>query len=349
MSRYSHFFILSFVIILTSCNSKKDKTNEKNKKAAIMVEAYIVENKDFNYSQTFAGSIIAGESVELHSEISGKITKINFKEGSFVNKGQLLVKINDADLQAQLKKNFLQIDLATTDENRKKELLKINGISKEEYDISLNKLNFLLAEKDLIVAQIAKTEIIAPFSGNIGLRNISEGAYISPQVTVSTIQQIDPVKIEFSIPEKYKNFISTDKTIEFTTDATKKTYKAKIYASETYVNEITRNIKVRAIAANHQKEFKPGAFVTVNINLSEENKRIFVPAQALISIAKGEKIIVIKNGKAKDLLVKTGIRTSDEVEITNGLAQGDTIALSGLLQLKTGMNVNTIFNKTDKK
>ncbi len=141
MSRYSTLLLLSFSLILFSCNSKNEKTNEKSKKSSITVEAFLVENKDFNYTQTFAGNIIAGESVELHSEISGKITKINFKEGYFVSKGQLLVKINDADLQAQLKKNSLQIELATTDENRKKELLKINGISKEEYDISLNKLN----------------------------------------------------------------------------------------------------------------------------------------------------------------------------------------------------------------
>lgn len=349
MSRYSTLLLLSFSLILFSCNSKNEKTNEKSKKSSITVEAFLVENKDFNYTQTFAGNIIAGESVELHSEISGKITKINFKEGSFVSKGQLLVKINDADLQAQLKKNSLQIELATTDENRKKELLKINGISKEEYDISLNKLNSLLAEKDLILAQIAKTEIVAPFSGNIGLRNISEGAYISPQITVSTIQQIDPIKVEFSVPEKYKNFLTTDKFIEFTTDANKKTYKAKIYASESFVNEITRNIKVRAIAQNQHKELKPGAFVTVDINLSDENKRIFVPAKALISIANGEKIIVIKNGKAKDQIVETGIRTSEEVEILKGLAQGDTIALSGLLQLKSGMSVNTKFNKSVKK
>ena len=177
----------------------------------LLLKEEVVNNKIF-----VTGSVLSNEEVNLMPEISGKIIAIRFKEGSAVNKGELLVKINDADLQAQLKKLKLQEKLAAEKEVRQKKLIDINGISKEEYDATLTQLNSVKADIEVLQAQIAKTEIYAPFTGTIGIRKISEGAYVTTSTLIATIQQINPLKIDFSLPEKYSSTVQVNDQLEFT-------------------------------------------------------------------------------------------------------------------------------------
>jgi membrane fusion protein (multidrug efflux system) len=280
---------------------------------------------------------MANEEIDIRPEISAKVTGIFFKEGSNVNKGAILVKMFDKDLQAQLRSNKLQIELANKELDRKKELYQFKGISKEELDISENNFNTLKAAQDLIKAQISKTELRAPFSGTAGLRMVSDGAFVSNSTIITSLQQIDPVKIDFSVPEKFIPNLATGMEIDFTIDGREDHFTAKIYALESKIDASTRSIRIRALCPNPKKELYPGAFAKINLKLFPEKPCILIPARATVPLLDGEQVFVLKNGKAKAVLIKTGYKTGSDVEITEGLAENDTLVTTGLLQIKQGI------------
>jgi membrane fusion protein (multidrug efflux system) len=281
----------------------------------------------------------------LRSEATGKVTGIYFTEGSRVSKGQLLVKINDNDLQAQLKKMVLQDTLLSRDEFRKKSLLEMNAISKEEYDNALTQLQSTRAEKSYVLAQIEKTEVRAPFDGMVGLRNISEGGFVNSAFLIATMQQVNPVKIEFSVPERYKEFLKNGTEIQFTITGTTETFKGTVYAVESKIDPVTRTVKVRAKSNNEKNLLVPGAFAKVQLILEKVNNAIVVPAQSVIPEMNGQKVFLIKEGKAKSTPVELGIRTESNTEILSGINAGDTLAVTGLLQLRDGAGVLVVPGK----
>ena len=347
--RTTYFYLLIFLlmVVFISCSKNKSGNSDtKNKKQEMVVNACIVSFSDFNHPFTFTGDVLPSEQVELKPEISGRITGIFFQEGMLVKKGQLMIKLNDNDLQAQLKKTSLQLALAIKEEGRKKEMLQINAISAGEYDIALNQVQTLQAEQELVKAQIAKTEIYAPFGGVAGLRLVSEGAIVSTSTVITSLQQVNPVKIEFSIPEKFSGELSTNKEISFTIEGIKQPFLAKVYAIEPLIDGITRSTRLRAICINPDGRLIPGSFATVSIDFDSRHKAILIPAMALIPAIEGEQVFVIKNGKALIKNVKTGLRTENDVEIISGLELNDTVVLSGLLQAKQGIPLKAkIMNK----
>lgn len=332
-------FVSASLLFGGCTDAKKTEKNASRQVRQLTVDASVVSmsTKDFAYSYT--GTLLANEAVEIRPEISGKITHIYFKEGTRVKKGELLVKMFDADLQAQLKKNKLQIELQVKEENRKKELFNLKGISKEEYEISENLLNTLKAEQDLLNAQISKTELVAPFTGIIGLRNVSEGSFVSNSNIITTLQQIDPIKIEFSVPEKYKNNIINNQEVEFTVEGVSDTFKGKVYATESKIDLSTRSIRIRALCANPQGSLFPNSFATIKLNLFPNQQSIFIPARSIVPLIDGEQVFILRNGKAAAVRVTTGIRTETEVEVEKGLQPNDTLVTSGLLQIKEGMAI----------
>lgn len=347
MHKLSICLLITPFILFLSCKGGKEDKKDKARapKILLTVDGALVgmSSKDFSYSYT--GSLLANEQIDIQPEISAKVTKILFKEGSKVNKGDLLVKMFDADLQAQLKKNKLQVELKIKEVVRKKELIKINGISKEEYETSENGLYTLIAEQELLYAQISKTEIVAPFSGTVGLRMVSEGSFATNSTMITSLQQIDPIKIEFSIPEKYKQDLVEDMGIKFTVEGTDRVYPAKIYALESKIDAATRSIRIRALAPNHDMSLFPGSFVSIKLNLFPGKKTIFVNARAIVPVIDGEQVFIVKNGKVSPTKIATGIRTETEVEVLNGLDVGDTLIISGLLQVKEGMPVKAKITK----
>jgi len=337
----------TFLISFFSCNEGKDnnRQNSKTPKVFIYVDGSVVKmsSKDLSYSYT--GSLLANEEIDVRPEISAKVTKILFQEGTKVEKGQLLVKMFDADLQAQLKKSKLQIELKAKEFERKKELLKLNGISKEEFEISENGLSTLIAEQDLLNAQISKTELSAPFNGIVGLRMVSEGSFVTNSTVITSLQQIDPVKIEFSIPEKYKQDLKENMEIKFSVEGIDRIYSGRIYALESKIDSETRSIRIRALASNPDRSLFPGSFVSIKLNLFPGKETIFVTARAIVPVIDGEQVFIVKNGKVASVGIKTGIRTETEVEILNGLQLNDTLIISGLLQVKEGMPVKVKISK----
>ncbi|HET6225656.1 MAG TPA: efflux RND transporter periplasmic adaptor subunit, partial [Bacteroidia bacterium] len=297
------------------------------------VTAYVVKTEKISNQITATGTLRANEDVQLQPELSGKITQLNFKEGSRVSKGQLLVKINDADFQAQYKKLQLQHALAEQTMQRQKQLLAINGISQQEFDLAQSEYNTIKADMDYATAQILKTEIKSPFDGIIGLKNVSEGAFITPTTIIASIQQIDPVKLDFAVPERYAAFLKKDGEVLFSIEGMEGQLKGQIFAIEPKIDLATRSVQVRAICPNAKGTIFPGAFAQVKIVLSDIPDAVMIPTESLIPDVGGQKVFVLKDGKTAFSRVETGIRTDAKIQITKGLKTGDTVLTNGIMQL----------------
>ncbi len=305
------------------------------KQSAVTVNAIVVQSARVESKLVVSGSVIANEEAMLKPESAGKIISLTVKEGSEVQKGQLLAKLNDAALQAQLKKANVQQSLAGEKMNRLKQLLEVKGVSQDEYDVAQTTFTAASADVELIKAQIMETEIRAPFNGIIGLKNISEGNYISTADVIASIQQIDPVKIDFSVPEKYAGVIKAGDSIYIAVEGIKKNFVGKIYAFDPKIETGTRSLKVRAICNNPKKEIFPGSFAQVTLILRSANATV-VPSMAVIPDLRGQKIYVVRNGKAELMMIETGSRTDTSIEVIKGLVPGDTVITAGIMSLKPG-------------
>ena len=315
--------------------------------AAAKVNGYIVQTEKLDNTVYISGTLLPNESVILKPEISGRITGLYIKEGKLVNKGALLVKINDADLIANHKKLKAQIKLAEEKEERMRKLIQTQAVSKEEYDIALNELNSLKAELEVVQVQISRTEIRAPFSGKIGLKQVSEGSYISPQDVIATIQQTDPIKIDFSVPEKYALQAKEGNTIIFSVEGSEKKYTGKIYATESSVDQMNRTLQIRAIADNKDQQLFPGSFAEVTMVLNNIPDALMIPTPAVVPVLKGQQVWVSRNGKAEAVKIQTGFRNAERVQVLEGLKAGDTIVTTGIMGLKPGTSLK--FLNVEKK
>jgi membrane fusion protein (multidrug efflux system) len=320
--RYTVFLLA--ILGLYSCHRKKEKIKDK---APVIVDVIIAEKVHFPSSIEVNGESISKEMIELHPEISGRLTYLNIPDGATVNKGALLAKINDADLQAQLELQKVQLDLAIKTEQRLKALLNVNGVNQSDYDVALSQVNGVNANIKVLDAQIDKTVVRAPFRGKLGLRLVSPGAYVTPQTLLGTLQQSDSIKIDFVIPEYYSNLVKVGNIVSIQTNESDKKLTAVISAIEPQINVATRNIKARAMLQNGI--INPGTFVKVLLNKDEEG--IVVPANALIPDAISNQVVIIKKNKAVFANVETGIRNADVVELLSGVKSGDSIVVSGVL------------------
>ena len=328
---------------MISCKSEaKDKNATSKEKPPVSVDVIVAENSEFTSDIEVNGTVLSEEMVELHPEVGGRLTYLYIPDGARVAKGTILAKINDADLQAQLQQQKVQLELAHKTEQRLNKLLAVNGVDQASYDAALSQVNLYNANINVLRAQIDKTVIKAPFSGRLGLRLVSEGAYVSPSTAIGTLQQTDKIKIDFSVPESYENLVKIGKTVAIQTNSSKEDSKATISAIEPQINTATRNIKVRARLS--KGEISPGAFVKVLLN--EKRNGIVVPSNAIIPDAISSQVILVKNGKATYQNVETGIRNSDIVEITDGLLVGDTVVVSGILFVRP--NGLVIIKKVNK-
>lgn len=323
------------IFLLNPPAEKKTKTSG-NKSSVTIVTVYVAKAQALDEKLFVTGTVIANEEIVLMPEISGKIIQLNINEGTEVEKNELLVKINDADFQAQLKKLSFQVKLAEDKMSRLKQLLAISGISQEEYDIAFNQLNTLKADEDFTKAQIAKTEIRSPFKGIVGLKSVSEGTFVSPTTRIASIQQINQVKIDFSIPEKYADVINKNDPIHFTVANKNEKYTAKVYAMEPKIDFSTRTLQLRAVADNRDGKLFPGITAKIEVPLKQITDAIMVPTEAIIPVLKGQKVFVCKNGKAQERIVETGVRTDSGIQIVSGISAGDSVITTGIMQLKPG-------------
>ena len=323
----------------TASGKGGDKSKSADKPSSIPVDVYLAKTQNVDNSISVSGTVLPNEIVELKAELAGRLMKLNAKEGTYVTKGELIAKINDEELKAQLTKLGYMEKRAKDIEARQKRLLAIEGISREEYDIAESNVNTAHADKDLLLAQLAKSEIRAPFSGKLGLRAISEGAFLTPGTLVTTLVQTNPIKIDFSVPEKYASQIRVGSTVRFAAEGIKEPLSARIMAISPLIDESLRTLKVRAFATNATGRLVPGMFVRLDVQLQGDNRTIQIPSQAIIPVLKGKKVYVVRNGKAQERFIKTGNRTDQEVQVMEGLTPGDSVITSSIMALKNGANV----------
>lgn len=303
------------------------------------VSGTILKPSKFEDNISISGTLEANEQIDIRSEVSGIVESINFKEGSQVSEGQILFKVNDIELQAQLSKALTAKKLASENERRAKLLLEKQAISQEEYDIASADYQSANAESELISAQLSKTNVRAPFSGTIGLRSISKGTYVTPTTVVAKLVNTDKLKITFSVPEKYASQIQVGTEMTFTTSDSKENHKATIYAIDPEVDIATRTLRVRAITDNKDHSLYPGAYTNVNLPLETAEDAILVPTESLIPVQNGKRIYIVENGKAKEIDVEIGSRTGSSVRVISGLKTGDTIITYGVMALQNGMPI----------
>lgn len=337
--------LLAIILLpkLLSSSSKENTSFAGNKPDAIVsVKAHIVKPETVDNKVLTTGTILANEEVELRSEVSGKITKILFKEGSYVNKGDLLIKINDLDLQAQLRRAESKVKLSEEKEFRQRQLRDGNLISQEEYDNTLGELNVNKADYDLIKAQIDKTEIRAPFSGVVGLRSVSEGSYVTTSTVMAKLQNLSSIKVDFSIPERYSTSVKAGDNLDFKISGNNTHFNAKIYAIEPKIDPGTRTLKIRAICGAYYSELIPGAFANVELSLNQISDAILVPTVSIVPELKGQRVYLYKNGIVVPQNVEIGIREETRVQIVSGLNAGDTVITSGILQIRPKSKVKIL-------
>jgi membrane fusion protein (multidrug efflux system) len=349
------FLIFIIAITFSGCGSKNKKTTAQLQQAnsvkqpPMQVETFIVKTQPLSQIIEVPGSLMANETTEIHPEISGRLVQLNIAEGKFVSKGALLAKIYDGDLQAQLKKSQVQLEIAKTNEERSAQLLKIQGISKSDYDASLLNVNNIKADIEITKANITKTEIRAPFNGKLGLKNISPGAFISPSTVITTISQVNKLKLQFSIPEKYGSETKTGQHVSFTVNGSPKTFIAAVMATETSIESNTRSLSIRALVTDIDPALIPGTFANVKMNLGNNPNAILIPNMAVVPQGRKKQVFVFKNNKAVPLDITTGTRDSANVEVLTGLSPGDTLITSGLLFLRPGSDVKISAQKSTKR
>ncbi|SFU02348.1 membrane fusion protein, multidrug efflux system [Algoriphagus locisalis] len=308
--------------------------------ATLPVKVVKLQRETLRNQLSITGTIIPNESVDLRSEISGLVTKIAFKEGEYVSKGTPLVYLNDDELQAQFQRLEYTQKLFESQENRQKQLLAREAISQEEYDIVLNQYNTTLSDLKLVEAQLSKTVIRAPFNGILGLRQISEGSVIGTADVIANFVNIDPIKIEFSIPERYANQVSVGSPIFFTNESSPEEVQGKVYAFEPQIDAATRTLKLRAESPNKERKYLPGMFVRIRFVLDEVEDALMVPSESVIPELQGYKVFVVgADNKAEERSVEIGTRTESHVQIISGLKEGDLVLTTGVLQASTGTPV----------
>ena len=306
---------------------------------ALNINAIVMNYQALIDNTRSLADILPDEEVDLSFETSGKITNIYFKEGTHVEKGELLAKINDRPLQAQLLKLEAQIPLAEARVERQGTLLERDAVSKEAFETVDTELEKLLADIELVKANIAQTELRAPFEGIVGLRNVSEGAYTSPSTTITKLTKIKPIKIEFPIPEQYSEDIVPGTHIIFRLTGSLEDYHAQVYAVESKVDINTRGLRARATYPNTNEFIKPGRYASVELTKNEIKDALAVPSESIIQEMGRSIVYLYKSGKANPVEIIPGLRTSSHVQVVQGLNVGDTVIISGVMQLRTGLSV----------
>ncbi|WMJ72311.1 efflux RND transporter periplasmic adaptor subunit [Cytophagaceae bacterium ABcell3] len=335
---------ISIVVYLAALPKLRSSQGKSTKRAqagtsAMAVNIHQVSGATLDNKITSTGTVLANEEVTLQPEVSGRVTGIHFNEGTLVRKGTLLVKLDDRDLQAELSKVIHQIKLAEEQEKRQNTLLKKGGASQAEYDIALNELNVLKAEEALLRARISRTEVRAPFSGIIGLRNISTGTFVSSATNIAGLQDVSKLKIEFSIPGKYAMYVRKGQKVRYTIPGVKEDFPAEIYAIDPKIDPDSRTIMVRALSTQHQKTVFPGAFAEVELVLDQIENGILVPSEAIVPDIRGHKVYLYKSGKVEVAPVEIGFRKEQMTYLAKGVNPGDTVITSGMIQLRPGMDV----------
>lgn len=309
--------------------------------AAVPVETATVKRVTFPRGITAVGSLRSDETVMLRPEVAGRLREINFKEGAPVKKGQVLFRLDDAIARAELEQARANLALAQSHYKRAASLQAEGFISQQARDESANNLKVQQAAVALAQARLDKTVIVAPFDGIIGLRNVSIGDYVEEGQDLVSLEAVDPLKVDFRVPELYLTKVKVGQTLQVRFDALGGAPRAgTVYAISPLVDAGGRSILLRAQVDNADMVLRPGMFARVQLLVAEEDVLV-VPEAALAPSSIGQYVYRIADGRARRVEVTIGERRDGQVEILSGLAEGDEIAIAGLQRLTDGAPVTT--------
>ncbi len=306
------------------------------------VKAQIIKYSTFDNLIAATGTLVANQEVSLNSEAAGKIVRLDLQEGSAVQQGQLLVKLNDADLQAQLSKLKARLKEFETRDQRQKTLFEKGAISQQEYDLFSTEKQGVEADIALVKAQIAKTEIRAPFAGKVGLRYVSLGAYVTQNARIAELVNADPMLVDFSIPERYAGLVARGGSITVNVENQPDSLEARIIAVAPRIDVATRTLQLRAQLPNKNNQLVAGAFAKVSIRLKQFDESLLIPTRSVIPEQNAKKVFLVKNGVVSPVYIETGQRSADLIRVTKGLSVGDTLITAGILKVRPGQPVQLL-------
>lgn len=315
------------------------KSGKDRRRGPLSVDVVVVEPQLLRDEIVISGTLLPDEAVNLSFESSGRITHIYFEEGAYVEAGQLLAQINDAPLQAKLRRLQAQLPLARNRVERQGTLLKRDAVSREAYEQATTELATLEAEIETVQAEIRQTQLRAPFAGIVGLRQVSPGAYASPSTVVAQITRTKPLKVEFAVPERYAAEVKEGTNLDFTMEGAVTPHTARVYAREAAIDVATRTLSLRARTANADGTLLPGRYVSITLHKAEKPHALAVPSEAIVPEMGKDKVFLARGGRATAVEIKAGLRTASHVEVLSGIERGDTVITSGTLQLREGMEI----------
>ena len=332
--------------LLAACHAKpdeakgggKDKDGKKNNGPAL-VDVLIARPSSVSDSVEANGTVVANDFLELHPEVSGRLTALNVQEGHRVSKGTIIARVNDADLRAQLQKTNAVLQVAQLSVGRLEKLLKVQGVNQADYDLAVSQVTSGRADAAYTQALLAKTVVRAPFTGVLGLRQVSPGAYVTPTTIIATLQADDKLKVDFTLPEAYNALVKPGAkvTVNFAGNPPRR-YPATVLALESQINQTTRNLTVRALLPPGT-QVSPGTFARVQVPTGTARRSVLLPTNAIMPGDKSDQVVLVKHGKAVMQDVKTGDRQDDKIAVVSGLAAGDSVVTNGVLFTQPGKPV----------
>lgn len=336
----TNILIASLLLILTACSDEPGQIgNGSSGRSAMSVDYVVVSPRPLSNTINVTGTLMPAESAMLSAQTSGQVKQIFFEEGQRVNKGELLVKLDDRQWLAQRGKLEAQLKTARKDVDRKEQLADIKGVSQAAIDDANLAVESIEADKQELDVMIEYASIRAPFTGEIGLRSVSPGSYLSAGVPVARIVKVDPLKLEFNVPERYATQIKSGQAVRFTIGGSDSTYQATVYAMEPAITESSRALRIRARVPNENGHLVAGAFADIKLSLDSIPNAILVPTEAVVPQLNEQIVYTIENGKIKQTKIKQGIRLPRLIQVESGLTTGDTVMVSGLLQAREGSSV----------
>lgn len=346
LNNYFAMIALSLAVLGCTTQAADNESGSPGPATRLPVDVKVVRASALVQEESVAGSVLAKREITVTSEVSKKVISIHFKDGSHVNKGQLLYKLDDSEIKARLKQIQSELALAKLTESRLSQLLKNESVRQEEYDVALTRLQSLQASEELLLVELSITSITAPFSGVVGITKVEIGSLVNAGLPLVTLQDQGTVKIEFTVSEKHLPFVKTGKHISFSVLGDSVRLPASISATESGIDAESRTIMVQAFSSNKNGKLRPGMSARVFLSTVEENATgITLPTEALMPSAQGYSVFAVKNGVARLTQVTVGNRTETEALITAGLSDGDTVMISNILRSGDGTPVEIVSTK----
>lgn len=334
------------VALLAACSSKEAAPKQKGKSLGkgamrtISVEGYLAVPRTSTTSYKLAANLLPWDEVELKAEMPGKLVQLNVKDGASVSKGALIAKINDAELQAQLKQAEASLLLAKQKENRTKTLFEKEGATQADLEVVVASTASAEASVALIRAQIAKTEIRAPFSGSLGILKVSPGEWMTAGASIATLSNTKKLKVSFVLPQRYASNLPKGAKVKIDDSERGISIEGIVRTLDPILSQSNRSRTIQAEIDNREGLFLAGAFAEVNVPIEGNEKFVIhIPAEAVTLDDTGPYVFVSKSGKAEQRYIKTGLRTPISVSVYEGLAEGDTVIVSGMMSVREGITV----------